>query len=111
MEFQQTALNRPMSGVFQALIRTAPDQRDPAAIAAATAESAVIWAIIDQRLGSMPYLAGDTLTLADIPFGVHVHRWLNMDLPTRPAAPNLSAWYQRLLGRPAYKAHCAGVIS
>ena len=107
MEFQQTALNRPMSIVFQVLIRTAPAQRDTAAIAAATAESATIWAIIDRRLAGMPYLAGEEFTLADIPFGVHVHRWLNLDLPTRPAAPHLAAWYQRLLGRAPYKAHCA----
>ncbi len=107
MEFQQTALNRPMGTLFMGLIRTAPDQRDQAAITAATAEAAGIWAIIDQRLGAMPYLAGDALTLADIPLGVHVHRWLNLDLPNRPAAPHLAAWYQRLLGRPAYKTHCA----
>lgn len=107
MEFQQTALNRPMSVLFQGLIRTAPDKRDQAAIAAGTTEAAAIWAIIDRRVGTMPYLAGNALTLADIPFGVHAHRWLNMDVPTRPAAPNLTAWYQRLLERPAYKAHCA----
>jgi glutathione S-transferase len=107
MEFQQTALNRPMTTVFLGLVRTPPEKRDNAAIAAGMAESAGIWAIVEQRLASRPYLAGDGFTLADIPFGIHVHRWLNMDLPSRPACPNLDAWYRRLLERPAYRTHCA----
>jgi hypothetical protein len=34
-----------------------------------------------------------------------------MDLPSRPACPNVTAWYQRLLGRAAYKTHCAIAIT
>jgi len=30
-----------------------------------------------------------------------------MPVPGRPEAPHLHAWYQRLLARPAFKAHCA----
>lgn len=111
MDFQQTALNRPMSTVFQGLIRTPPEKRDNAAISEATAEAAKIWGILDQRLASQPYLAGDSFTLADIPFGVHAHRWINMTIPGRPEAPALAAWYQQLVGRSAYKNHVAGAIT
>lgn len=111
MDFQQTALNRPASTVFQGLVRTAPEKRDAAAIAAGITEAAAIWGIMDGRLAGQPYVAGAAFSLADIPFGVHVHRWFNMDIPGRPEAPHLRAWYERLLGRPAYKAHCAGAIT
>ncbi|HEX3347943.1 MAG TPA: glutathione S-transferase family protein [Acetobacteraceae bacterium] len=110
MDFQQTALNRAQGIVFQGLIRIAPEQRDTAAIDRAIEEASGIWSILDARLARHPYVAGATFTLADITFGVHVHRWLNMDFPRKPF-PHLTAWYHRLVERPAYKAHCAGKIA
>ncbi len=109
MDFQQTALSRHQSIVFQGLIRIAPEKRDNAAIAAAIKEAARIWAILDARLASHPYVVGDDITLADMAFGPHVHRWFNMSFE-RPEAPCLRAWYERLLARPAFKAHCAGPL-
>jgi glutathione S-transferase len=111
MEFQQTALNRPQSILFQGLVRTAPEKRDTAAIAAAATESADIWAILDKRLAKQDWVAGGVFSLADICFGVHVHRWFNIAFPGRPEAPNLLAWYRRLLARPAYAANCAIAIT
>ena len=110
MDFQQTALNRPQGVVFQGLIRTQPEQRDNTAIAAAVKEAAAVWAILDARLSRRPYVAGESLTLADMTFGPHVHRWFNMQFEGRPEAPALLAWYDWLLTRPAFKAHCAGAI-
>jgi glutathione S-transferase len=97
--------------VFQGLVRTAPEKRDNAAITAAITEAANIWGILDRQLAEHAYVAGDAFTLADIPFGVHAHRWLNMEIPGRPEAPALRAWYGRLVGRAAYKTHCAGGIT
>jgi glutathione S-transferase len=111
MDFQQTALTRPHSTLFQGLVRTPPEQRDMAAITAAIAEAARIWAILDARLAHRPFLAGDDLTLADIAFGPHLHRWLKMDFDGRPALAHLQDWYKRLLARPAYARHCAVVIT
>ena len=111
LDFQQTALNLPMGTVFIGLVRTPPDKRDMAKIAAATAEVAGIWAILDARLAKQNFITGDALTLADIAFGVHAHRWCSLDIPGRPAAPHLFAWYDRLLARPAYKTHVAIVIT
>ena len=111
LDFQQTALNRPMGTVFIGLVRTPPEKRDMAAIAAATQEAGEIWGILDARLAKQEFVAGDTLTLADIAFGVHAHRWCSLDIPGRPAAPHLFAWYARLLAQPIYKTHVAIVIT
>ncbi len=102
-------LNRPQSVVFQGLIRTAPEHRDHAAIAAAVGEAGRIWTIVDGRLAEHPHVAGEAFSLADIAFGVHVHRWFNMAID-RPSTPHLHAWYERLLERPAYRRHCAGPV-
>ena len=110
MDFQQTALSRPASVVFQGLVRTPPERRNAEAIAAGVRDTAAIWAILDAKLAHHPYVGGDDLTLADFTFGPHVHRWFNMPVEARPEAPNLRAWYDRLLSRPAFKANCAGAL-
>jgi len=109
MDFQQAALSHHQSILFGGLVRTAPDKRDNAAISAAISQAARIWAVLNARLASQSYIAGNDVTLADMAFGPHVHRWFNISFE-RPDAPHLFAWYQRLLARPAYKAHCAGAI-
>lgn len=104
LDAQQTVLNRPMGVVFWGLVRTPADKRDPAAIAQGIADTAKAYGLIEPLLGQHAYIAGDAFTLADIPWGVHAHRWFNMDFE-RPPLPNLRAWYDRLCQRPAYQQH------
>ncbi|MBN9179748.1 MAG: glutathione S-transferase C-terminal domain-containing protein [Microbacterium sp.] len=65
------------------------------------------WA--DAELARREFLCGEHLTLADIAWGVHAHRWLNMDFD-RPDLPNLSAWYLRLLRHESFRTKWAGPI-
>ncbi len=109
MDAQQTTMNRPQGVIFVNLIRTPPEKRDKAAIDSAIVEAARAWGLIAAELGSHSYICGDTLTLADICWGVHVHRWFNMDF-ARPDVPNLRAWYDRLLQRQVYREHIARAI-
>jgi glutathione S-transferase len=104
MDAQQTVLNRPMGVVFWGLVRTPADKRDPAAIAQGVADAAKAYGMIEPLLAKHPYIAGPDFSLADIPWGVHAHRWFNMDFE-RPSLPALRAWYDRLCDRPAYKQH------
>lgn len=109
MDAQQTLLNRPMSVVFWGLVRTPPEQRDAAAIAQAVADTARVWGMVSAQLARHPYLAGDDLTLADMPWGPHLHRWFTMTFD-RPEIPHLREWYDRLLERPVYRDHLAGPV-
>ncbi len=110
MDAQQTQLTRGQSTVFQGLIRTPPEKRDHAAIEAARVVADGVWRMLDAQLAATgAHVAGDAFTLADIAWGVHVHRWFGMDI-ARSDVPALRAWYDRLLARPAYRAHCAGAI-
>jgi glutathione S-transferase len=105
MDAQQTTMNRPMAQVFWGLVRTPADQRDMAAIAAAIEETAKAWRMVDAEVSRHEWLAGADFTIADIPWGVHAHRWFNIDYLglTRPEMPALKAWYDRLCARPAYR--------
>jgi glutathione S-transferase len=106
MDAQQTVLSRPMTGVFWGLVRTPPEKRDMAAIGQAIQDTTRVWEMVEAEVSRHPYLAGDAFTLADIPWGVHAHRWFNMEFD-RPAMPAVRAWYDRLCERPAYHEHIA----
>ncbi len=110
MDWQQTALNAPLTPVFWGLIRTPAEQRDNAAIERGIRASAEVLARLDAILARVPYVAGPVFTLADIPVGVHVHRWFFFPVE-KPPLPHLRAWYDRLLERPAYRAHVAGPVT
>jgi glutathione S-transferase len=110
MDAQQTVLNRPMSAVFWGLVRTPPEKRDMAAIAASIQDAARAWGMIEVELKRHPYIAGDDFSLCDIPWGVHANRWFGMNYLglERPELPAVRAWYDRLCRRPAYQVHIAG---
>jgi glutathione S-transferase len=106
LEAQQTIMNRPQGVIFVNLVRTPPEKRDQAAIAQAIKDAAGAYGMIAADLAKHPYIAGDALTLCDIAWGVHAHRWFVMGFD-RPEIPHLRAWYERLLTRPIYKEHIA----
>lgn len=106
MDCQQTQLNRPQGIVFMNMVRTPPEQRDTAALAQAVQEAGRVWAFLETPLSRHPFIVGDALSIADLAWGVHVHRWFTMAID-RPPAPHLRNWYDRLLQRPAYAAHVA----
>lgn len=105
MDAQQNQLNRPMTVVFWGLVRTAAEQRDLKAIAAGIADTAKAWRLISAGLERHDFVSGPEFTVADIPWGVHAHRWFGMNYQglERPEIPGLRAWYDRLCQRPAFQ--------
>jgi glutathione S-transferase len=108
MDFQQTAQSRPASTIFLGLVRTPAEKRDHAAIAAAVTELARIWTICASRAASRGgFLCGPGLTLADIAFAPHLHRWFNMPIADRPEIAGLAAWYAAMRPSPGFARHVA----
>nr|WP_295885850.1 glutathione S-transferase C-terminal domain-containing protein [uncultured Devosia sp.] len=58
--------------------------------------------ILDAHLAERDYLAGNSLSYADIAAGVALYRWFTMELD-RPAMPGVENWYRRLELRPAFR--------
>lgn len=83
------------------LVRLAADQRDPANLEAARKQTIRELGLLDQQLGTRPYLAGYHFSMADIPAGATVYRWLLFDLE-RPSMPHLESWQARLQDRRAF---------
>lgn len=88
--------------VFWRVWRTAADRRDPAAIADALDALHAKLAIADQQLARTPYLAGDSLTLADIQFGHVLYRYYDIDI-SRASLPHVQAYFDRLTMRKSYR--------
>ncbi len=92
--------------VFWQVIRTAPEDQNPAEIARSIADTSKLLAIMDGRLAQTRFLAGDNLTYADLAAGAAFYRWYSMEIE-RPDYEHVRAYYERLAQRPAYS---TGVI-
>ena len=104
MDWTCSILQPAIGGLFWAFYRTPADQHDARRIAQLTRESASAIRALDGWLQDRPFLAGGALSMADIPAGVLVYRYFEMDV-VRPDAPAVEAWRARLAERPAYREH------
>ena len=100
MDWQQTTLNGAGRDAFIQLIRTPEEKRNMQAIAASVAATEPLLAVLDAHLARRPYIAGDRLTMADIPIACEMHRWWGLPLE-HPEHPHLRRWYEGLRQRPA----------
>jgi glutathione S-transferase len=99
MEWQSTVFTPAMWAAFWQLIRTAPEQRDRAAVEASRAKSEKCAGILDAHLAARRFLTGERFTAADIVVGCAAHRWLHLPL-ARESRPHLERWYAELKSRP-----------
>lgn len=100
MDWQQTTLNGAGRDAFLQLVRTPAERRDARAIAASVAATEPLLALLDAQLARRPFLAGERLTMADIPVACEMHRWWGLPME-HPSHPHLRRWYDGILRLPA----------
>ncbi|MBO9357462.1 glutathione S-transferase [Bordetella petrii] len=100
MDWTATEWQPAMVPAFLGLIRTPEAQRNAAAIEASTQKANHLGQMLENALQDREYIAGTHFSMGDIVLGCVAHRWLAMPIE-RPATPALSAWYRRLMMRPA----------
>ena len=77
MDWQVSDLNASWRPAFHVIVRNAPGHSAQAVSASVRAWSDHV-AILDAQLSQTgAFIAGDAFSLADIPIGLSVHRWLN----------------------------------
>jgi len=104
MDWQQTTLLPDMRTVFWGLIRAAERQHDRAEIDTAVANLKSSWARLDQQLRGRRFVAGDQLTMGDVPIGAACYRYHALDIDRAPLE-HVGAWYDRLRSRAAFREH------
>jgi glutathione S-transferase len=100
MDWQQTTLNPAGRDAFVQLVRVAPEKRDPALVDKSIAATEPLLATLDAHLARRPFMAGDHLTMADLPIACEIHRWWGLPRE-RAMLPNLERWYDGMLRLPA----------
>jgi glutathione S-transferase len=108
MDWQISVFFPAFAEVFFNLVRTPPDKRDPARVAAAKTKSIDAAKILDASLERNAYLAGNSFSMGDIPMGVFIYRFRAL-LPDRPPLPHLERWYAAIEVRPAFQTHVGSI--
>lgn len=104
MDWQLGTLQPDLGPIFWNLVRTPEAHRDMAAVQAAAGRIAGTWQVLDDHLGDRRYVAGDGLTMGDIPVGCAYWRYINLDVE-RPSLPNCEIWFRALKERDGYRRH------
>lgn len=102
MDWATSTLGGVIVPVFWSLIRTPPEKRDAAKLAADVKALGDTFGALEQGLQGKKYVAGDAFSIGDIPVGIAAYRFHALEI-ARPALPNLEAWYKRLCERPAFQ--------
>lgn len=102
MDWANGNLSPAHRGILMGLVRTPPEKRDAAAIAASKQACEAQFAILDNALAQTPWLSGDEFGAGDIAVAPFVYNLFNATDGWTPR-PHLQAWYQKLADRPAYR--------
>lgn len=92
------------SPIFWTLVRTPPSRRDLTTVDSSLKIVGKWLSIAEGQLAHHAFLAGDTFTLADVPFGTLLYRYFSLDIE-RPDLPALRRYSDALEARPAYREH------
>ena len=93
-----------MPPLFWGLVRTPAERRDPVSLEETRVQMEQVMRLLDDALTGRAYLAGDRLSMGDVPAGCFAHRWYALPMP-HAYHPNVDAWYARLCERPAFRTH------
>lgn len=98
MDWQQTTLNPAGRDAFIELIRRPGGQSDAAKVQASVDAMQPLLDMMDAQLAQQAFIAGDSITMADLPLACEMHRWSGLPLVHRPR-PHLDRWYQHMCSR------------
>ncbi len=102
MDWMSTTFWPAMHPLFHGLVRTPPAERDAEAIEQSRLRAATALAIADRCLAARAFLAGEELTMGDIPLGCAVWRWKALPIE-RPELANVARWFAALEERAGFR--------
>ena len=106
MDWQLSRVSAHLSTLVVGWIRTPPEKRDAIALEEARHHANELWRVVEGHLETRDYLAGKSLTIADICLGNAYYMWTNVPVE-RTKFSSLKAWGERLAARPGYKKYVA----
>lgn len=104
MDWSQAQFDASFMALFWGYWRTPEAQRDADANALHARRCRRYLKILDGALADRDYLAGERLSLADVPVGALMYRCAKLD-PTSDLPPHVARWYARLCEREPFRTH------
>jgi glutathione S-transferase len=110
MDWQLATLWVTLRVCFLGLTRTPEAERNYPAIKRSYTDASTLLMALDRTLARQAYSVGDRFSVADIPLGLAVQRWLMLaerfesHTGKRPDLEHLDAWFKRIEARPAFQA-------
>jgi len=104
MDWQLSDILPSMRVLFFQLVRARDEEKDPAAVERSMIAAAGSWRLLDAHLEGRKFVAGEDLSIADIPLGTFLYRWMALPIE-RPPLPSLAAWFERLCARPHFSSN------
>lgn len=104
-EWTHTTLQPYFLRLFQAVAKTPQRNQNVQRVLNISQRVEALYQRLEARLEGRSFIAGDRFTFGDIPAGSTLYRYYKMDVPGRPALPNVMAWHERLREREAYRQH------
>ena len=98
-----TEVEKPLLAVLMDMFMTAPDKRKPEAVAEALKMLPRPLNVLNGALQGRDYLLGSAFTVADLNL-TSICSWAKLIKFDFAPYPNVGAWLDRCLARPAYKA-------
>ena len=104
MDWQIFALAAPMTLLLHTHNKVPGKAGTPEQVAAAESELVKHWGVLERGLDGRDFVAGNRLTMGDIPAGFFINRWRIL-ATNKPDFPNIFAWHERLKQREGYARH------
>jgi glutathione S-transferase len=102
MDWSQTLFQPAFMGVFWGYYRMVPKKRDMSTVKRSLEKCSSCLEVVNHQLSTRPFLAGDSLTLADITVGAILYRLTEQGLDV-PLPEITNNWYQGLKLRRGYQ--------
>jgi glutathione S-transferase len=108
MDWQLSVAGPAIFGMFWGLVRTPPEKRDHAAIQASREKTAAAMKILDAQLAKTAFVAGDKLSMGDIPVALMAYRFRRLT-PEGTGLANLERWFTGIERRTAFRQHVLAI--
>jgi glutathione S-transferase len=102
MDWAVTTLGPQLIGLFNATVRTPEKDRDLGKINSLSKRSVRALTILDRHLAKSDWVAGDHLSMGDIPIGTQLYRYFSSN-NERVSLPRVEAYYARMCERDPYR--------
>ena len=104
MDWSQSGFDASFMSLFWGYWRTPEADRNLESNRVQVGRCRYSMEILDEQLSNHAYVAGNRLSLADVPVGALMYRYANLDV-TDDLPPNVQRWYAALTEREAFQNH------